>query len=229
MLMLVRRELTVCSILLHVAITNIFHPFIMDPMNEKLNAASLESPKAVLRASINQLQRLIVISRLYHPHAHSLSVLSSAVVHVSNTIIRDAALQNQPLQPETFPAVHHTDQVNADNPNWHFYFLVCLAACQDLGACFPVFEPVGKGLLAMAMRDGSMSAAEANRLMRALEGHRPREVETFGSFVLDFGLEATKQGGGQVKDLAAQFEEFSMHNEFTEGGDFVVDMSDETL
>ena len=81
----------------------------------------------------------------------------------------------------------------------------------------------------MAMRDGSMSAAEANRLMRALEGQRPREAETFGSFVLDFDLEATKQGGGQVKDLAAQFEKFSMHSEFTEGGDFVVDMSDETL
>jgi hypothetical protein len=210
----------------HVAITNIFHPFIMDPNNEHLNPASLESPKAVLRASINQLQRLILISRLYHPHAHSLSVLSSAVVHVSNTIIRDAALQNQTLQPD-FIITDQDEQDNTDkNPNWYFYFLVCLAACQDLGACFPVFEPVGKGLLAMAMRDGSMSAAEANRLVRALEGQRPKPENkegAFGSFVLDFDREATKQGGGQVKDLAAQFEEFSMHSEFTEGGDFVID------
>ncbi|KAJ4123214.1 hypothetical protein NW768_009743 [Fusarium equiseti] len=211
------------NVLLHVAITNIFHPFIVDPNNEHLNSASLQSARAVVRASVNQLQRLIVISRLYHPHAHSLSVLSSAVVHVSNTIIRDAALQNQTLQPSTFPDFHLSDEVNTDNPHWHFYFLACLAACQDLGACFPVFEPVGKGLLAMAMRDGSMSAAEANRLKRALEGQRTREVETFGSFVIDFDREATKQGGGQVKDLAAQFEELSMHNEFTEGGDFVVD------
>ncbi|KAM0413777.1 hypothetical protein ACHAPD_007018 [Fusarium lateritium] len=211
------------NILVHVAITNIFHPFIMDPNNEHLDPASLESPKAVLRASINQLQRLILISRLHHPKAHALSVLSSAVVHVSNTIIRDAALQNQTIRPD----FSITDQDSTDrNPNWYFYFLVCLAACQDLGSCFPVFEPVGKGLLAMALRDGSMSAVEANRLMRALEGKRPKPEEKkgeFGSFVLDFDLEATKQGGGQVKDLAAQFEEFSMHSEFTEGGDFVVD------
>jgi hypothetical protein len=211
------------NILVHVAITNIFHPFIMDPNNEHLDPASLESPKAVLRASINQLQRLILISRLYHPHAHALSVISSAVVHVSNTIIRDAALQNQIIRPD----FTITDQGSTDNnPNWHFYFLMCLAACQDLGACFPVFEPVGKGLLAMALRDGSMSASEANRLKRTLEGRRAKvekKEETFGSFVLDFDREATKQGGGQVKDLAAQFEEFSMHSEFTEGGDFVVD------
>ncbi|GKU22283.1 unnamed protein product [Fusarium langsethiae] len=195
----------------------------MDPNNEHLDPASLESPKAVLRASINQLQRLILISRLYHPHAHALSVISSAVVHVSNTIIRDAALQKQTIRPD----FTITDQGSTDdNPNWHFYFLMCLAACQDLGACFPVFEPVGKGLLAMALRDGSMSASEANRLKRTLEGRRAKvekKEETFGSFVLDFDLEATKQGGGQVKDLAAQFEEFSMHSEFTEGGDFVVD------
>ncbi|CAF3478488.1 unnamed protein product [Fusarium graminearum] len=214
------------NILVHVAITNIFHPFIMDPNNEKLDPASLESPKAVLRASINQLQRLILISRLHHPHAHSLSVLSSAVVHVSNTIIRDAALQNQTIQPD-FIITDQDKQNNTDrNANWYFYFSVCLAACQDLGACFPVFEPVGKGLLAMALRDGSMSAVEANRLMRALEGQRPKpekKEETFGSFVLDFDLEVNKQGGGQVKDLAAQFEVFSMHSEFTEGGDFVVD------
>ncbi|KAM0227921.1 hypothetical protein ACHAPO_011128 [Fusarium lateritium] len=211
------------NILVHVAITNIFHPFIMDPNNEHLDPASLESPKAVLRASINQLQRLILISRLHHPHAHALSVLSSAVVHVSNTIIRDAALQNQTIRPDfTITNQDGTDR----NPNWYFYFLVCLAACQDLGACFPVFEPVGKGLLAMALRDGSMSATEANRLMRTLEGKRPKPEKKegeFGSFVLDFDLEVTKQGGGQVKDLAAQFEEFSMHSEFTEGGDFVVD------
>lgn len=195
----------------------------MDPDNERLNPVSLQSPKAVLRASINQLQRLIVISRLYHPHAHSLSMLSSAAVHVSNAIFRDTALQNQTLQPD-FDKIHQEEQDRIDeHPNWHFYFLACLAACQDLSACFPVFEPVGKGLLAMAMRDGGMSAAEANRLMRALEGQRRKEAETFGSFVIDFDLEATKQGGGQVKDLAAQFEEFSIHSEFTEGGDFVME------
>ncbi|RGP66986.1 conidial development fluffy [Fusarium longipes] len=213
----------VFHILVHVAITNIFQHFIMDPNNEQLDPASLESPKAVLRASVNQLQRLILISRLYHPHAHSISALSSAAVHVSNTIIRDAALQKQTLQPD-FIISNQGEQDR--NPSWYFYFSVCLAACQDLGACFPVFEPVGKGLLAMALRDGSMSAAEANKLMRALEGQRPKpeaKEAAFGNFTIDFDREATKQGGGQVKDLAAQFEEFSIHNEFTEGGDFVID------
>ena len=47
----------------------------------------------------------------------------------------------------------------------------------------------------MAMRDGSMTAAEANKLMRALEA--PKQVAppskdesgTFGSWVLDFDKE----------------------------------------
>ncbi|KAJ4267146.1 hypothetical protein NW762_003245 [Fusarium torreyae] len=210
-------------ILIHVAITHIFYPFINYLDNDQLLLGSRQSPRAVLRASINQLQRLILISRLYHPRAHSLSVLSSAVVHVSNTMIRDAALRKPALRPSGLKR-KHSNRGTDNEPNWHFYFLVCLAACQDLGACFPVFEPVGKGLLAMAMRDGSMSAAEANKLMRDLEGTKPGASESnFGSFVLDFDLEATEPGKGQIKDLAAQFDELSMHNEFTEGGDFVVE------
>jgi len=200
----------------------------MDPSNQNLNPALLKSPKAALRASTNQLQRLILISRLYHPHAHSLSVLSSAVVHVSNTIIRDAALRNHSIQAPSLEKKHRRRSSN-EEAHWHFYFLVCLAACQDLGACFPVCEPIGKGLLAMAMRDGSMTAAEANKLMRALEAPKqdapPSKDEsgTFGSWVLDFDLEATKPGDGHIRNLAAQFEELSMHNEFTEGGDFVLE------
>ncbi|KAF4453680.1 Conidial development protein fluffy [Fusarium austroafricanum] len=218
------------NILLHVAITNIFHSYIMDPNNQNLHPTLLKSPKAVLRSSINQLQRLILISRLYHPRAHCLSVLSSAVVHVSNTIIRDAALRNQTIQPPTLKRKHNRNG-SEQEPHWHFYFLICLAACQDLGACFPVCEPIGKGLLAMAMRDGSMSAADANRLMRVLEApkvvEKKNEGKNFGNWVLDFDLEATKPGDGHISNLAAQFEEFSMHSEFTEGGDFVVDRADE--
>ncbi|KAF4437586.1 Conidial development fluffy [Fusarium acutatum] len=216
------------NILLHVAITHLFHTFIMDPSNQNLNPALLKSPKAALRASTNQLQRLILISRLYHPYAHSLSVLSSAVVHVSNTIIRDAALRNHSIQAPSLDKKHRRRGSN-EEAHWHFYFLICLAACQDLGACFPVCEPIGKGLLAMAMRDGSMTAAEANRLMRALEAPKqvapPNKDEsgTFGSWVLDFDLEASKPGDGHIRNLAAQFEELSMHNEFTEGGDFVLE------
>ncbi|KAM0553108.1 hypothetical protein ACHAPJ_007656 [Fusarium lateritium] len=210
-------------ILIHVAITHIFHPFINYFDNGQFLLRSRQSPRAVLRASINQLQRLILISRLYHPRAHSLSVLSSAVVHVSNTMIRDAALRKPALRPSGLKR-KHSNRGPDNEPNWHFYFLICLAACQDLGACFPVFEPVGKGLLAMAMRDGSMSAAEANKLMRDLEGTKLGASESnFGSFVLDFDLEATDPGKGQIKDLAAQFDELSMHNEFTKGGDFVME------
>ncbi|KAF5024181.1 hypothetical protein F66182_3745 [Fusarium sp. NRRL 66182] len=212
-------------ILVHVAIVHIFHPFINDPNNQQLPLASMQPPRAILRASVNQLQRLILISRLDHPRAHSLSVLSSAVVHVSNTMIRDAAIRKRTMRASGYNKGYN-NRGGDDDPNWHFYFLVCLAACQDLGACFPVFEPVGKGLLAMAMRDGSMSAGEANKLVRALEGpKRDPSQGTFGSFVLDFDLEATKPGNGQVKDLAAQFEELSMHNEYTKGGDFVLEPS----
>ncbi|CAJ0550905.1 Ff.00g108350.m01.CDS01 [Fusarium sp. VM40] len=210
------------NILLHVAITHIFHPFIMDLSNSQASA-SMQAPKAVLRSSINQLQRLILISRLHHPYAHTISVLSSAVVHVSNTIIRDAAVRKQTAQAESLKR-KYAHRVSTEDQSRHFYFLVCLAACQDLGACFPVCEPMGKGLLAMAMRDGTMSAAEAKRLMRALEAPKQNPKDgVFGSFVLDFDLEATKPGGGHIKDLAAQFEELSMHNEFTEGGDFVIE------
>ncbi|KAF4996370.1 hypothetical protein FGRMN_4530 [Fusarium graminum] len=210
------------NILLHVAITHIFHPFIIDLGRQDL-PASMQAAKSVLRASVNQLQRLILISRLHHPRAHSISVLSSAVVHVSNTIIRDAALRKKTMQAKSSKR-SHTHHPSVQDQSRHFYFLVCLAACQDLGNCFPVCEPMGKGLLAMAMRDGSLSAAEAKKLMRALEAPKPVAKEgVFGSFTLDFDLEAAKPGGGQIKDLAAQFEELSMHNEFTEGGDFIVE------
>ena len=91
---------------------------------------------------------------------------------------------------------------------------------QDLYVCFPVYENVMQGFLAMAMRSGAISGLEARGLIESLRErgtHHKASEQAVGSFTIDFNLAMTDPDKAKVHILALQFDELAIFDQFTSG------------
>lgn len=158
---------------------------------------------------MNQLCRLVVECRLNHPRIFYSTVASAGTLHLCNLLLSDHA----GLAP--------SKAIEDHDINWQFYFLLCLANVRDFYVCFPVYDLISTGVLAMAMRKGVLSGREARMLlvaMRARGQHHPdRSSKTAGSFFLDFDLAITAPAEALAVAVAKDFDELAMFDDLTTG------------
>mgnify|MGYP000011702277 CR=1 FL=1 len=132
---------------------------------------------------------------------------NAAILHVSNAMLLDAADRAGRGSPQ--------------DPDCRPYFLLCLANCRDMYTCFPVFGSVGRGLLAMAMRDGVMDSESAKLLVATLDSrgthHDPTARRALGTFTIDFALAMREPEHAEAATLARQFDELTLFADLTTG------------
>lgn len=187
------------SIWYHATILDIFRPFISNRKQHDLESwsPSSTSPEAIFTASLKQLKRLILVYKgRYRSAAYSI-FWNAALLYVANAVLKDR-----------------------NDPEWRFYFQMCIHSYQGLYPSFRAVEAIAQGLLAMAIDSGAITNLEAILMIQMFRENgnwhkladRPR-----GGYVLDLGLAITDHNAARVDNLVDRFEEITLFSEFTDG------------
>ncbi|KAL0935484.1 Nitrogen assimilation transcription factor nirA 1 [Colletotrichum truncatum] len=219
----------------HCAVLDLFLPFWDNQRIQRLSSfSSLDaSPQALCRASINQLKHLLSVCRTSR-HSVLASTATAAIVHLCHAMIRDGSnARSQKQQNNSLATPNDLDETDTDisepvlsyDTDWHFYFLLCVASCQDMLLCFDLAGPILRGLLTMALRDGAMSAAEARTLIKKLESReKTHSAEALygdsGDVLVDLGLALTAPEEAHARNLSQMFDSLLTFEEFTQNEDY---------
>ncbi|OAQ82584.1 nitrate assimilation regulatory protein nirA [Purpureocillium lilacinum] len=170
-------------------------------------ANTLEGAMSRENGGPDQLKGLLLDCRQDRRKMLLIAHTNAAILHVSNAMLLDAADRAGRGSPQ--------------DPDCRPYFLLCLANCRDMYTCFPVFGSVGRGLLAMAMRDGVMDSESAKRLVATLDSrgthHDPTARRALGTFTIDFALAMREPEHAEAATLARQFDELTLFADLTTG------------
>lgn len=92
---------------------------------------------------------------------------------------------------------------NRSDPEWRFYFMLCIYSYRDLAPCYPMSESIAQGLLAIAAENGLVTSAEAALYMDEfdLSGHRDLVEQSRGGFVLDLDLAVSDKEAARIGPL----------------------------
>lgn len=204
----------------HCAVLDLFLPFCSGAaLRRRLRSFSARdcSVESICRASTNQLKRLLLECR-QRRHRVLTSLCTAAFIRVSNAMLRDGA-RSRTVRGKMSSSLYV-------DPEWRFYFLLCVANCRDMLLCFNLAAPILRGLLAMAMQKGVMSPAEAQAAMAMLEAEASRHAakmlrDDFGEVLLDFDSGATRPAeSSQTGQVSTRYDELVAFNEFTINQDF---------
>ncbi|KAH6705809.1 hypothetical protein EV126DRAFT_439876 [Verticillium dahliae] len=183
----------------HAAILDIFRPFIQHPVARQSRvttfSSSESSPEAAFRASLTQLKRLIVVYRSKYQSSEHTILWHTALIYVANAVLQDTR-----------------------DPEWHFYFLQCVSGYESLRKSYRLAEVVGRALLSMTLRNGDISGTEARELLQRLK-QKGLDHDTSdrirATFMGDLELAMTNPRQASVENLAEQFEDMALWQEFT--------------
>lgn len=172
-----------------------------------------------------------------HQNLCTVSTTTSAVIHVANAMLSDAASslsggkERRMADDDSDGDDVESRHVGQDaDPNWRFYFSLCLANCQQLMKCFPSCATIGRALLNMAVGNGVLSAADARLLADEFQSRKkehtfpgaPGSVDVnSSSFYVDFELARTAPEEAKAKVLAQRFDEALVFDELI-NQDFVI-------
>jgi plasmid stability protein len=107
---------------------------------------------------------------------------------------------------------------NTHDPRWREYFMICVDSYADLLGAFRVAAGIVKSLLAIAIRHGAMSAAEARIILNQVltKGTHHADVDDItAAFVVDLDLAVTQPFAARLKALAGKFDDITLFDEFT--------------
>lgn len=153
------------------------------------------SPDGVFHASISQLKRILILYQLNYPESRYHAWWNPAMIYVSHAVL-----------------------TSKNDPEWRFYFLLCLKAYRNLSVAYP-FATIGyRATLTMAMAEGKLSARKARDLLRQLFHGQGRENirDTDKSRVyMDLNKIQNIDDGGDAERLADDFEKLAVVKEFT--------------
>lgn len=153
------------------------------------------SPDGVFHASIDQLKRILILYQLHYPESRYHAWWNPAMIYVSHAVL-----------------------TSKTDPEWRFYFLLCLKAYRTLSVAYP-FATIGyKATLTFAMAEGKLSASKARDLLRQLFQGQGRENvrDTNDSRVyMDLDKVRDNEGSGDAEKLADDFEKLAVVKEFT--------------
>ncbi|KAF2117392.1 hypothetical protein BDV96DRAFT_572001 [Lophiotrema nucula] len=195
----------VFHIFFHCAIIDIFRPFIAEEKHHGFRSfkKSAPSPEAIFAASVKQLKALIFSYRdLKAP-------ISNRFWHCALMYVAGATLKEWRW-----------------NPEWRYYFLLCLYSYQKYFTAFAVYEEIVLGLLMMAISNGALRGEEARLITQELrkigagDVAREKEAERVRRrklFMIDFDRALTDQENASLDTLIQKYEEVTIFDEFTEG------------
>jgi hypothetical protein len=145
-------------------IVDIFRPFLATPWRATpihTFATPHATPEGIYAASVNQLKRLMLMHRLHHSKIGLYSPFDHIpILYVMNALVHEAstaARQGGTVGSVTMPA------------EWQFYLDLCLRGYQSMFESFPTFDSAAKGMLALALRHGVITARRAERVAAQLK------------------------------------------------------------
>ncbi|KAK5657302.1 hypothetical protein OQA88_3364 [Cercophora sp. LCS_1] len=192
-------QISMFHVFYHHVVLDIFRPFVSgNGSTEAGNAWSVAnvSPSAIFEASLKQLKRLVLRYRSRH-----LSENFTILWHLSLMGVVNGLLLN-----------HKRD------PNWKFYFMMCIAGYEDLYPTFQVALGIAESLMMLAIQKGAITNREAKRMKEQFKKKdRPELVgKTGAGFVVDLELAMTNPKDAGVDVLIDRFEEATAVASFME-------------
>ncbi|KAH7376999.1 hypothetical protein B0T11DRAFT_25571 [Plectosphaerella cucumerina] len=185
----------------HAAILDIFRPFVRHHRRKqrrlKTFSSSQSSPDAAYKASVDQLKRLIIIYRSNYTSSAYTMLWHTALIYVANAVLQDK-----------------------QDPEWRFFFLLCIYGYESLRRSYRLAEAIGRGLLSMTLRNGDLSTREARQILQQLQerGLSGASGDIRATFMVDLDLAMTDPVEAKVESLAHRFEEMALFQEFTNAG-----------
>jgi hypothetical protein len=163
----------------------------------KTFSSSQSSPNAAYKASVEQLKRLIIIYRSNYTSSAYTMLWHTALIYVANAVLQDK-----------------------QDPEWRFYFLLCIYGYESLRRSYRLAEAIGRGLLSMTLRNGDLSTREARQILQQLQerGLSGASGDIRATFMVDLDLAMTDPVEAKVESLAHRFEEMALFQEFTNAG-----------
>lgn len=139
------------------------------------------------------MKRLLLSYRLEF-HLEALSVMwQTGVIYVANATMR--------------ADYHNKDEMQ-------FFVNLCVAGLEELFMSYKVFGAIAKGVMSMAIRQGSIEQTQVRRVRRRLKESEKLFVvddsstdETMAKWMLDLDLAVTNSAEAQGGILAREFDE----------------------
>lgn len=164
-------------------------------VGSKINSSAAE----IYAASVNQMGVLTTVYQLQFSLKSPTVLWHTACLYSANAAIRGPNLE---------PLRRH-------------YFDTAIEGYASLYPRFPVTIGLVKGLMTMAMADKLISTKEAYELVKRLrEKGEDRQLiaePTAACFMVDLDLAMTDLNGAHIDNLAHDFDEMAMFDEFTHG------------
>ncbi|KAJ3960942.1 hypothetical protein N0V92_002362 [Colletotrichum tropicale] len=190
----------VCHMLFHGTILYLFRPFIPTEQQHTINSWSPSAPAvpSIFAASLEQLKSLVDTYMTLPQRTYSI-FWHIALMHVANAAANDAS-----------------------DPDGRHYFFKCIYAYLGLYRSFAVAGVIAQGLLGMAVKKGTLNAAEGYAIwqeFRATDSQRSsgQSVAPTGLFVTDLNLAVRDREAARVDRLIEEFNELTLLEEFTVG------------
>lgn len=138
-----------------------------------------------------------------HPSAAHHFYWQTALLYVFNAIVKDRS-----------------------DPQWRFYFWLCVHCYSKLFICYATIEDFVQSLLAIAVRYGAISRKDVTRVMqegfykdgkakRARSRWEGLQETQRSTYKLDLDLAVRDRDAADVSALMAKFEDMDMFEEFT--------------
>lgn len=167
------------------------YPQILAFKNSQSIARDLLGPSTPPRLD----KRILIVYQLHHPESRYHAWWNPAMIYVSHAVL-----------------------TSSTDPEWRFYFVLCLKAYRTLSIAYP-FAAIGyKALLTLAMAEGKLSADQTRKLLKQLFHGKGRENvrHTRNSRVyMDLNKIQDKDDSGNAEALADDFEKLAVVKEFT--------------
>ncbi|EXJ68129.1 uncharacterized protein A1O5_08744 [Cladophialophora psammophila CBS 110553] len=181
----------------HGLILDIFRPHIADKDQHGFSYLSRGAslPQEIFAASTRQLKQIILIYGNYPESSYDIW-WHIALMYVANAVVKERG-----------------------DPEWRPYFLLCLYHYNILGHCFGMVQWIVPGLLTIAVQSGAMRSSEALYIKEEFRNNQRtnRPQGSGAGFVLDMDRAVTDWNAAQADQLATEFEDLSLFNEFTDG------------
>jgi hypothetical protein len=179
----------------HTAIMDVFRPF----LGKKLKLTTFDTadctPEQVFKASLEQLKHLAIYYRLSHVSATHSILWHDALLYVANAVVNDVS-----------------------DPDWHFYFVMCLWGYIGLYPAFQVAGSILQGLLYVAIRLERIDMKTARCLLYRLRqrGDHHGVTESTSATKVDLETAVKDHDAAQADALAKKMNDLEIFEDFVD-------------
>ncbi|KAM7201373.1 hypothetical protein V8F33_003473 [Rhypophila sp. PSN 637] len=169
--------------------------------------AADSQPKAIYRASVNQLKQLLLW--YYLQDGKRISIMSNPIFLTLTRALLTFSSWSSSISAEDLR-----------------YFFLCIRCCAELYISYPLSAGLAQAFLTMALQHRAVSGAEALALLERLKqrgAHHIAAKEAVVACFSDLNLVDTAPDQARADKLGGRFEELSVFDEFTREDDYDLD------